>query len=127
MFDKLRNGYLAEEKFIIECLSRNIPISRPVFNVEPYDFIVEINGELKRVQVKKAWVDTKGRHIACLKGSYPGSNIVSIVSQNERVDIIAILDNEDWYFIPRYEIKHISSQVCVSEKGKYDKYRNVIG
>lgn len=35
---KLKNGYIAEEKFALECLSRNIPISRPIYNVEPYDF-----------------------------------------------------------------------------------------
>ena len=126
MFEKLKNGYLAEEQFVIECLSRNIPISRPVFNVEPYDFVIEINGTMKRVQVKKAWVGDKGRHVSCLKGSYPRSNIISRVSKNERVDIVAILDCDDWYFIPRDELKHISSQICVSECGKYGKYKNAI-
>ena len=43
LFGKLKNGYLTEELFIIECLQREIAISRPIYNIEPYDFVCEIN------------------------------------------------------------------------------------
>ena len=54
MNDKLRNGYIAEEKFILECLQRNIPISRPIYNVESYDFVIEVDGKFLSIQVKKS-------------------------------------------------------------------------
>ena len=54
MYKKLKDGYLAEELFILECLRRDIPVSRPVFNVEPYDFVCEIHGGFVSVQVKKS-------------------------------------------------------------------------
>lgn len=122
MFDKLKNGYIAEERFILECLAQNIPVSRPVFNVEPYDFIVEVNDKLLRVQVKKSWVDLKGRHIVSIKGSYPRSEIKHAATKDDRVDIIAVADGEKWYFIPREEVSGVSSQFCVSDSGKYAKY-----
>ena len=71
MFEKLKNGYIAEEKFALECLSRNIPISRPLFNTEPYDFIIECEKKFISVQVKKSWKDKKGRNVVCIKSSYP--------------------------------------------------------
>lgn len=91
MFSKLKNGYLTEEKFIIECLERDIPISRPIYNTEPYDFIIEVNNRFLSIQVKKSWVDKKRRNIVCLKSSYPRSSKTNRVGEHENVDYIAIL------------------------------------
>lgn len=123
---KLKNGYLAEEKFALECLSRNIPISRPLYNTEPYDFIIEIDGKFKSVQVKKSWVDKDGRCIACLKTSYPRSKVSHTVGECENIDYLAVLVKYwDWYIIPREYIKDVKSNICVSTKGKYkDCYNN---
>ena len=91
MFNKLKNGYLTEEKFIIECLERDIPISRPIYNTEPYDFIIEVNNRFLSIQVKKSWIDKKGRNIVCLKSSYPRSSKINRVGEHKNVDYIAIL------------------------------------
>jgi len=126
LFSALKNGYIAEEKFILRCMENDITISKPISNTEPYDFIVEQNGQMFRVQVKKAWKDKKNRSIACLKSSYPRSNKSNIATKNNRVDYIAILDiNEDWYIIPRNIIKHIKSNIAVSRKGHYSGFCNV--
>ena len=53
MNSKLKNGYKSEELFILECLKNDIPISRPIYNIEPYDFIVEVDNKFYSVQVKK--------------------------------------------------------------------------
>lgn len=125
MFEKLKNGYIAEEKFALDCLSRDIPISRPIFNTEPYDFIVEISGAFKSIQVKKAWIDKKGRNVVSLKSSYPGSNIHRTVGEQASVDYLAVLVNYwDWYIIPRSVIENVRSNICVSTKGKYKDYFN---
>ena len=125
MYEKLKNGYLAEEKFVVECLNRNIPISRPIYNIEPYDFVVEVNGHFLSVQVKKSWVDKKGRNVVCLKSSYPRSNKIKTVGEQTNVDYLAVLvDYWDWYIIPRNAIKDIKSNIYVSKKGQYKDYYN---
>lgn len=125
MFEKLKNGYMAEEKFALECLSRDIPISRPLYNTEPYDFIVEVNGRFKSIQVKKSWVDKKGRNIVCVKTSYPRSEKIQTVGEHDNVDYLAVLVGYwDWYIIPRSNIASVKSNICVSAKGKYKAYYN---
>jgi hypothetical protein len=124
MFSALKNGYEAEERFVLECLKKDIPISRPIYNVEPYDFVVESCGVMYRVQVKRSWVDDKGRNMVCLKSSYPRSNKSNIVGQNDRVDFVAVLVSDDWYIVPRDAIQQIKSQASFSCSGKYGKYIN---
>lgn len=124
MNNKLKNGYVAEEKFILECLSRNIPISRPIYNVEPYDFVIEVNGKFVSVQVKKSWVDKKGRNIVSIKSSYPRSSKTKFVSK-ESSDYLAVLVNYwDWYIIPCVAFEGKTSNISVSKKGTYSKYFN---
>ena len=121
---KLKNGYIAEEKFALECLSRNIPISRPIYNVEPYDFVIEVGGKFVSVQVKKSWVDKKGRNIVCIKSSYPRSSKTKIVSKDV-VDYLAVLvDFWDWYIIPCSAFEGKTSNIAVSKSGNYSKFFN---
>ena len=126
MFDKLKNGYMTEEKFVLCCLERDIPISRPIFNTEPYDFIIEIDGIFKTVQVKKSWKDKKGRNVVCLKSSYPRSDIKRTEKKKKNVDYLAVLVNDlEWYIIPRSMIEDVKSNISVSIKGRYkDCYNN---
>lgn len=124
MNDKLKNGYIAEEKFILECLQRNIPISRPIYNVESYDFVIEVNGKFLSIQVKKSWVDKKNRNIVCLKSSYPRSTKTKYVNKNS-ADYLAVLVNYwDWYIIPCVAFEGKTSNISVSQKGAYAKYFN---
>lgn len=123
MNDKLKNGYETEEKFILECLQRNIPISRPIFNVEPYDFVIEVNKKLLSIQVKKSWVDKKGRNIVCIKSSYPRSSKTKVINK-ESVDYLAVLVECDWYIIPCSEFEGKVSNLAISQKGAYAKYYN---
>lgn len=126
LFGKLKNGYLTEELFIIECLQREIAISRPIYNIEPYDFVCEINKCFVSVQVKKSWKDKRGLNIVSLKTSYPRSDKCNIITHDDRVDFIAAYVEEDgWYIIPRKVIKNINSNIAVSKNGKYAKYLNM--
>ena len=111
---------MTEELFVVECLKRNIPVSRPIFNVESYDFIVEINNVFISVQVKKSYIEGDRRR-ACLKSSLR-SNIRKYVSESNSVDFLAVYDEEcdDWYIIPKSIIPKCSIQI--SREGKYAKY-----
>ena len=124
MNDKLKNGYVAEEKFILECLNRNIPISRPIYNVEPYDFIIEINKKFLSVQVKKSWVNEKGGNVVCIKSSYPRSSSTKFVNKDSVNYLAVLVDHWDWYIIPCIAFEGKTSNISVSKKGAYSKYFN---
>lgn len=124
MYEKLKNGYMAEEKFILECLQRNIPISRPIFNVESYDFIIEVNKKFLSIQVKKSWVDKKGGNIVSIKSSYPRSAKTKIVNKDSADYLAVLVDYWDWYIIPCTAFEGKTSNISVSKKGAYAKYLN---
>lgn len=125
MDKRLKGGYLAEELFILECVKRDISVSRPVFNVEPYDFICEIRGEFISVQVKKSWTDKKGRKMVCLVTSSPRVKERRSLSQDKRINYFAVLvDDVDWYIVPRKAFAHVKRQTCLSNHGPYKKYLN---
>lgn len=45
-------GIIAETKFVFECSKLGITVSQPFGDNAPYDFIIDIEGVLSRVQVK---------------------------------------------------------------------------
>jgi hypothetical protein len=47
--NKTQKGDITEQRFILYCLEQNIPISRPIGNNLPYDFIVEIHQRLFKI------------------------------------------------------------------------------
>ena len=48
-------GDITEYSFVVYCLKHNIPISKPMTNNLPYDFIIDIQGKLLKVQVKTGY------------------------------------------------------------------------
>lgn len=53
--NKTQIGDISEQKFILYCLEKDIPILKPIGNNLPYDFIIEINNQLYKIQVKTAY------------------------------------------------------------------------
>ena len=124
MNSKLKNGYVAEEKFILECLSRNIPIIRPIYNVEPYDFVIQTVNGFRSVQVKKSWIDKKGRNVVSIKSSYPRSSRTRYVNEDSADYLAVLVDYWDWYIIPCSAFVGKTSNICVSKQGAYSKFLN---
>lgn len=50
-----QTGDITEQKFILKCLTNGIPISRPICNNLPYDFIIEKDNKLLKIQVKTGY------------------------------------------------------------------------
>lgn len=48
-------GDITEYEFVLYCLKKNIPVSKPMTNNLPYDFIIDINGKLLKIQVKTGY------------------------------------------------------------------------
>ena len=54
-------GDITEYRFALYCMEHNIPISKPMNNNLPYDFIIEINDKLLKIQVKTGY-DSKSQN-----------------------------------------------------------------
>ena len=47
-----QKGDITEQKFILYCLEHCIPILKPIGNNLPYDFVIEYDNKLLKVQIK---------------------------------------------------------------------------
>lgn len=45
-------GQITESKFVFECSKLNVKVSRPIGDTTPYDFIIDVNNTLYKVQCK---------------------------------------------------------------------------
>lgn len=126
MHERLKNGYLSEQRFIVEAMENDVLVSKPITNTEIYDFVVDVNKSLYRVQVKKSWKDKKDRNIVTLRSCYPRSDIRRSLTEYEEVDFLAIdcKDEGNWYIIPLDVIRDVKSAIAVRNTGKYAKYIN---
>ena len=108
--DTQMKGFLAEHKFVEECAKRNIPVSRPLWDLR-YDFIVEDKGSLLKVQVKyigrrktgiKSYEKLKDKGVICVN-AYSVNNSKNNPSKKhgtkvpytkEEIDVIAAWSEE---------------------------------
>ena len=88
MNEHVKKGNISEQQFILYCLKNNINISRPIFNDLRYDFIIEYNNQLLRVQVKTAYKgNTKENRFM-----FDTSNTVCTMSETRKKDYINDID-----------------------------------
>ena len=50
-----QTGDISEYKFILYCLEHDVSVSKPIGNGLPYDFIIDYNNKLLKIQVKTAY------------------------------------------------------------------------
>lgn len=93
IMNNTRIGNYAESLFDSECLIRDIVASKPVSETY-YDRLIEVNGELKKVQIKCVTVE---RDYAKVIFRYKLFN-----RSKEKVDYYAVyfIKNNSWYFFP---------------------------
>ena len=48
-------GDITEYRFALYCMEHNIPISKPMNNNLPYDFVIEVQDKLLKIQVKAGY------------------------------------------------------------------------
>ncbi len=111
-----RDGELAEILFIAEAMRQGYKVSKPM-TVEFYDFLLDANGKIFRVQVKSR--NTPGRD-NFYRVNTAGRN-GKLNYTPEEIDILALYFSieEDWHF------KHVSEFQklrCIAiKKGSYCK------
>jgi hypothetical protein len=108
-------GNAAEAAFVYSAIVNGLSVSRPMFDIEKYDFITDSRVSLHRIQVKSVLTGTK-------------ANVAYGKNRKDRYtpahcDFIAVwvAQQNTWYIIPTDEVE--SRTINLNEK--YSKYREL--
>ncbi len=123
-------GNLGELKFQTLAFEKGFIVSKPLHNNENYDFIVEFEGKLNKVQVKStSFYDTHapgGRYIVkTSRGNFYNSSLY----EKKYVDFVVIYVQpcEAWYILPAEDIKTTAIRIYPhkgTSAGGYEQYKN---
>lgn len=97
-------GDITEYRFALYCMEHNIPISKPMNNNLPYDFIIDLNGKLLKIQVKTGY-DGKGQNSFMFNTRSTSKNFSEVVEKTyeDKIDAFItqypIIPNK-FFFIP---------------------------
>jgi hypothetical protein len=120
-------GDVAELKFMVLMREMGYTVCKPMSHHSRYDFIVDMDGDMKRVQVKSTSYRVKStKDNAYLFHSYTQRKKRRYLKSE--IDFIAVYvpDFDAWYMIPMDDIFSESLKVYPhnpNSKGKYEKYR----
>jgi len=106
-------GNVGVAKFILECVEFGLIVSSPFGDNSPYDFILDLNGELKKIQVKTTSVYDSGVSIFRTVKSYR-INKKNISTKYKKSEI----DYFYCYSIPLKEGYFIKSDDMIFDKEK---------
>lgn len=127
---KLNNhkGFIHEQKFILEAIKQGFSISKPLFDQEPYDFIVTNSHKLNRVQIKSTDKFEESQNRYSVSVSKKNGKLYT----KEDTDFIIVSANDNYYIIPVEELKSRSVRIYKKETrklnnietGKFMKFQN---
>jgi hypothetical protein len=101
-------GELAEARFVAKALSLGFSVSRPFGDNQPYDFILEYNRRLTRVQVKSAWKPFRKRvyQVMTATGRRTRRGLRPYAPDDLDFIIVYIAPGDSWFVIPIYELRN---------------------
>lgn len=119
--DNNKRGCLAEYRFAVECLKRGYEISMPLLDASIYDCIVDVNGDLKKVQIKST--TKKPERSECRRSVH-----VRLANNKQAYDLGSV----DYFAVYVYEFDGFfifkntgaMQSVRLSPQGKYSDYFN---
>lgn len=131
-------GHIVEHEFVQICLLKGILVSKPIIDIG-YDFIIDINNKLSKVQVKSTRCKTNRKNDSYIlnvsKGTikYKSKGIIKIKDgsyNKSEVDFIVakVIPENTWYIIPIKEILgktkiRLSTDMNCSWNNTYANYR----
>ena len=126
--DTVRQGEKSEQIFATKCfVEYGYMVSQPNGTAD-YDLIVDVNGSLKKVQVKSS-IKGDGNFNIC-KGTNGHSKLKKYPYPEESIDFFAIhnIPQNDWYIIPRSATGDaLNLRIALKRQGKYTHYKNNFG
>ena len=123
--DTVKQGEISEQIFAVKCfVEYGYMVSQPNGTAD-YDLIVDVNGSLKKVQVKSS---RKGNgNVNICKGTNGHSGLKKYPYPEESIDFFAIHNilQDDWYIIPRAATGDaMNLRIALKRVGKYSGYKN---
>jgi len=104
-------GEITELRFYLKAFEEGFVVSKPFGDNQRYDFIVDKNGKLSRVQIKSVGVQDKydrgGKYR--INASFGASRKYSYSSNEIDILVVYIIPMEVWYIIPVNEISNIKT------------------
>lgn len=93
--NKTQIGDISEQKFILYCLEKDIPISKPVGNNLPYDFIIDYNNKLLKIQVKTAY-KSSSQDVWAFNTRSTSKNYTEVINHNYigLIDYFAVVNTD---------------------------------
>jgi len=95
-----RMGELSEAAFLLKARTLGLLVSKPWGDSEKYDFVVDFDGELWRVQVKcTGAVHARGYEVQAIYGVY-GKRKKAYTAKDIDALVVHIQPRDVWYVIP---------------------------
>ncbi len=123
-----RLGEVAEAAFLSKATALGFGISKPWGDSERYDFIVDVNGRVLRVQVKSAHRVSKnlrgGYHIDGGHARYRGRTRYRAGYTADEIDILVayIVPEDTWYIFPPSRFEAMGGICIVTDKKRPSKF-----
>ena len=109
-------GDIEEQRFVLFCVERQIPISKPITNSLPYDFIIEFNNKLFRIQVKKSTLESKNIIIfPAYSTVYTAAGYIK-KKYGDKIDYYVTYWDNKFFFVPAKEVLTLKFRICIAEK-----------
>ena len=117
-------GDITEQKFILFCLEREVPISRPIGNNLPYDFIIDWNEKLLKIQVKTARKAPQSTTsiVFNTRSCSKNYNEVSMSDYTDKIDYFVTYWEDKWMFIPEKEASSGEHRICICDNPKPNQH-----
>ena len=123
--DTVKQGEKSEQIFAMKCfVEYNYMVSQPNGTAD-YDLVVDVDGSLKKVQVKSSRKGDGNFNIC--KGTNGHSGLKKYPYPEESIDFFAVhnIPQDDWYIIPRSVTGDaMNLRIALKRKGKYTRYKN---
>ena len=123
--DPRRKGDIAEKLFELECIKRDIPVYAPVNSGSRDDYVIVIDGEFKKVQVKYK-CEYKDTVSADFIKTQNGRSHNLKYTQDE-IDMFFVYnpDKDEWYNIPMSLSESNNSVTIRTTPPKNNQTKNV--
>ena len=98
--DPRQKGDIAEKLFELECIKRNIPIYAPINSATRDDYIVVIDGEFKKVQIKYVSEYESKINVSFTKPQNGRGKTLKYTKDEIDLFFVYCPDRDEWYDIP---------------------------
>ena len=105
-------GELSEALILTEFLKRNIPVSLPWGDNQPYDMIIDYKGDLYKIQCKTGRSIKEGESFTIsFRSTYSNKNHTYVKYYNETIDLFAAAYENKVYLIPITNVNQTAIQL----------------